>query len=79
MSNLVELSQEPEVWKCTVCGSVALKEELLVAGARSCPQCKSEDVFPAFDGGWKELRPISQPVTGEDDRMEGCSTTKGRA
>lgn len=65
MSDLVELSREPEVWKCASCLFVALKEELPRKGALICPQCGSGDIFPALDGGWKVLRPVSQPATSK--------------
>jgi hypothetical protein len=75
MSGLVELSREPEVWKCTLCFFVALVEELPKVGPLSCPICGSKDIFPALDGGWKELRPVSQPA---GDTIEECSTGKGK-
>lgn len=70
MSGLVELSREPEVWKCTLCFFVALVEELPKVGPLSCPICGSKDIFPALDGGWKQLRPVSQ----DSDTIKGCSS-----
>ena len=71
--SLVELSREPEVWKCTLCHFVALVEELPKA-ALACPICGSKDIFPALDAGWKQLRPISQ----SSDTIEGCSNEEER-
>ncbi len=79
MSGAVELSREPEVWRCATCGSVAVKEDLPQVSKLCCPQCRSSDIFPALDGGWKALRPVSQLVDSQDDTMSGCSSAKGQS
>jgi hypothetical protein len=37
-------------WKCAACGWIGLHKKCEDA----CPQCKSEDVFPLYDGGWPD-------------------------
>jgi rubrerythrin len=52
MAETVELSNHAEVWRCAACSSVCLFEELL-SKDWTCPNCRSPDVFPAFDHGWE--------------------------
>lgn len=40
---------EPQVWRCEVCGSASLIEELV---GHRCPRCGSANVQPALDGQW---------------------------